>query len=141
MDFGFILQSILIAAIPTIVISASQLQMNAKFKLWDTRREQANEAKTRRHREEKEWRESVTQRLKDNTEKIGLVLSLTIENTRSDLIHKGHRYIDDLGMASTEEKESFHKQYTDYCAICEAAGIENDFIDQLVQQVMALPNR
>ena len=60
---------------------------------------------------------------------------------RSDLVHKAHRYIDDLGCASTEEKDAFHQQYEDYCAICDAHGIENSFVDRMAQQVMALPSR
>lgn len=136
-----ILQTVLVAVIPAVMIYGVQRWMDRQFKEWDKRREEADDAKQRRHAEEKEWRDNITKRITDNTEKVGLVLALTIENTRADLIHKAHRYLDDLGKASTEEKESFYKQYTDYVAICKAADIENEFIDDLVKQVMNLPNR
>ena len=60
---------------------------------------------------------------------------------RSDLIHRAHRYIDDLGCASTEEKNVFWAQYEDYQRLCKANDIENHFIDQLASRVMELPDR
>jgi hypothetical protein len=60
---------------------------------------------------------------------------------RSDLVHRAHRYIDDLGCAGTEEKQSFWAEYEDYIRICDANNVVNHFIDNLAKQVMALPNR
>ena len=72
---------------------------------------------------------------------IGLVLRGQITQMRSDIIHKAHRYLDDLGCASTEEKDAFNAEYEEYCMLCEAANVENDFVDMLHQQVMALKGR
>lgn len=141
MDFIDILRTIVTVLILPLMLFGGQRWMDAQFRLWDKRRDEADQAKNQRHAEEKAWRESVSTRLDDLENNSTLLLSASIANTRADLIHKGHRYIDDLGKASTEEKESFHKQYVDYCAFCEAAGIENEFIEELVKQVMALPNR
>lgn len=54
---------------------------------------------------------------------------------RGDLIHKAHRYVDDKGYASIEEKESWHEEWRQYQSICP----RNGFIDALAEQVMALP--
>lgn len=54
---------------------------------------------------------------------------------RGDLIHKAHRYVDDKGYASLEEKESWHEEWEQYQSICP----RNGFIDALAEQVMALP--
>ena len=124
-----------------LMLLAGQRWLNGKFDSAARKEQEKAENQKIRHEEEREWRESVSDRLDDLEGKTTLLLSANVANTRADLIHKGHRYIDDLGKASTEEKESFHKQYEDYCTFCEAAGIENEFIEDLVKQVMALPNR
>lgn len=90
---------------------------------------------------EAEWREHVVTRLDQQDERIDTILTAQCSQMRSDLIHRAHRYIDDLGCASTEEKQSFWTEYEDYMRICDANSIVNHFIDNLAKQVMALPNR
>jgi|GEM_PF-3252004 len=100
------------------------------------------QAKTDAKREaEAEWREHVVTRLDQQDERIDTVLTAQCSQMRSDLIHRAHRYIDDLGCAGTEEKQSFWAEYEDYMRICDANSIVNHFIDNLAKQVMALPNR
>lgn len=90
---------------------------------------------------EAEWREHVVTRLDQQDERIDTVLTAQCSQMRSDLIHRAHRYIDDLGCAGTEEKQSFWAEYEDYMRVCDANSIVNHFIDNLAKQVMALPNR
>lgn len=109
------------------------------------------ESKKERQREEserKEWRGGVDKALKELNDKLADVddkvnrsTGVQAANVRSDIIHKAHRYLDDLGRASTEEKEALadeHKQYSQFCADLD---IDNDFIDGLVARVMELPER
>jgi len=67
--------------------------------------------------------------------KIGIINESLICVMRGDLIHKAHRYVDDKGYASIEEKESWHEEWVQYQSICP----RNGFIDALAEQVMALP--
>lgn len=90
---------------------------------------------------EAEWREHMVTRLDQQDERIDTILTAQCSQMRSDLIHRAHRYIDDLGCAGTEEKQSFWAEYEDYMRICDANSIVNHFIDNLAKQVMALPNR
>lgn len=90
---------------------------------------------------EAEWREHVVTRLDQQDERIDTILTAQCSQMRSDLIHRAHRYVDDLGCAGTEEKQSFWAEYEDYMRICDANNIVNHFIDNLAKQVMALPNR
>ena len=73
--------------------------------------------------------------------KMDVVLALQCSQMRSDITHKCHRYLDDLGRASTEEKQSLWAENEDYRRVCEANGIENHYIDTLVERVMGLPER
>lgn len=102
------------------------------------------ENKKDREREEvdrKEWRKGVDEKLKDQDGKIDAVLQAQCSQIRSDILHKAHRYIDDLGCASTEEKKALWAEYEDYMSICDANNISNHFIDSLANQVMELPSR
>lgn len=90
---------------------------------------------------EAEWRESIDRRLNEQAETIVAILDNQCSQTRSDIVHKYHRYVDDLGCASVEEKDALRAEHKQYSAICEKYGIENDLIDDLVQQVMDLPTR
>lgn len=90
---------------------------------------------------EAEWRESIDKRLNEQAETIVAILDNQCSQTRSDIVHKYHRYVDDLGCASVEEKDALRAEHKQYSAICEKYGIENDLIDDLVQQVMDLPTR
>lgn len=97
--------------------------------------------KERDESERKAWRAGVDQKLKDQDGKIDAVLQAQCSQIRSDILHKAHRYIDDLGCASTEEKKALWAEYEDYMSICDANNITNHFIDNLANQVMELPNR
>ena len=92
-------------------------------------------------RAEAEWRERVDGRLDRQDEKIAAVLKGQTTQMRSDLVHRAHRYIDDLGCAGMEEKDAFWAEYEDYCEICKQHGIKNSFVDRLARQVMELPDR
>lgn len=87
------------------------------------------------------WRDEIVKLMDVQDERIMSVLRGQTTQMRSDLIHRAHRYLDDLGRASTDEKNAFNEEYKDYCAICEAYGIENSFIDELAKRVMSLPER
>lgn len=78
--------------------------------------------------ESRAWRTAMDGKLAIINESLVCVM-------RGDLIHKAHRYIDDRGYATIEEKESWHEEWTQYQAVCP----KNGFIDALAAQVMALP--
>lgn len=80
------------------------------------------------------WRKAT-----DDT--IHTILSAQCTQMRADITHKMHRYLDDLGCASQEEKDSLMAEYKEYCAICKKYGIINHFIDAMMQRVMDLPTR
>lgn len=90
---------------------------------------------------EAEWREGIDRRLDDMEEKLNRSVSQQTVQIRSDIVHKCHRYLDDLGRASSEEKEALNDAYEQYCMFCDDLEIENDFIDMLVARVMELPER
>ena len=153
----------------TLIICAGQLALNTRFKRADEKRDQAR-AETKAKRDaEAEWRDCVERQISEQgealkrvaedrvdwyawreeivglidaqDEKIDSVLESQCTQMRSDLIHRAHRYIDDLHAASTEEKQAFYAEYENYLKICEANEIVNHFIDELAKQVMDLPNR
>lgn len=125
----------------TVIVAAATAAINAQVARSQRVADERHAETEAKRAVEAKWRESVDARLDDQDEKIFAVLKGQTTQMRSDLVHKAHRYIDDLGCASTEEKDAFHAQYKDYCAICDAHGIENSFVDQLARQVMELPNR
>lgn len=114
----------------------------------DEARAEARREEERRSAAEEAWRTDIEQRMADfekalenqNT-KIDSVLKGQITQMRSDIVHKAHRYLDDLGCASTDEKNAFDEEFKDYVALCEAYDIENDFVNTLHDQVKALPGR
>ena len=87
------------------------------------------------------WREEIVKLMDAQDERIMSVLKGQCTQMRSDVVHRAHRYLDDLGMASTEEKDAFWAEYQEYCLLCKQYGIENSFVDELAQRVMALPGR
>ena len=97
--------------------------------------------KERDETERKAWRAGVDQKLKDQDGKIDAVMLGQTTQMRADITHKIHRYMDDLGCASTEEKNSLNAEYKVYCEICKKYGIENDFVAHMMEQVMELPSR
>lgn len=97
---------------------------------------------------EAEWRDSIDKRLNDMESKLDELekkqnrsISQQAVQIRADIVHKCHRYLDDLGRASSEEKETLDDAYKKYCEFCEDLDMENDFIDLLVKRVMKLPER
>lgn len=97
--------------------------------------------KEREDAERKAWRKGVDERLDRQEKVMDSMLNLSCSNSRGDIVHKCHRYLDDLGCASHEEKQALWAQHADYELVCKENGIENDFVRQLVQRVMELPER
>lgn len=152
-----------------ILTLLSQLWLNSRFKQADEKRELARTETTEKRKAEAEWRDSVDslmceygdalkvvaddksdwfewrqqiiERIQEQDNKIDTILKGQCTQMRSDIIHKAHRYIDDLGCAGTEEKKAFDEEFKDYAAICEAYDIKNDFVNHLHEQVMKLPGR
>lgn len=153
----------------TLIICAGQLALNTRFKRADEKRDKAR-AETKAKRDaEAEWRDCVERQISEQAEalkhvaedrvdwyswraeivklmdtqddKIMSMLKSQVTQMRSDGLHKAHRYIDDLGCASTEEKDAFWAEYQEYCNLCKQYGIENSFVDELAKQVMNLPTR
>lgn len=125
----------------TIIVTAATASINAKIASGERKRDAARAETDAKRAREAVWRDDVERRLDGQDEKINAILKGQTTQMRSDLIHRAHRYIDDLGCASLEEKDAFNDEYKDYCEICRAHGIQNSFVDRLAQQVMALPNR
>lgn len=127
-------------ALPLLLLVGQTLVALGQRKI--SQRMDEGQAKTDAKRAaEAEWREHVVTRLDQQDERIETILTAQCSQMRSDLIHRAHRYVDDLGCAGTEEKQSFWAEYEDYMRICDANNIVNHFIDNLAKQVMALPNR
>ena len=125
----------------TIIVTAATASINAQVKRHELIAEERHSETEAKRKAEKEWQQSVIGRLDEQDRRIDTVLSLQCSQTRSDILHKCHRYLDDIGKASTEEKEALKAEHKDYADICKANGIENQFIDLLVQRVMELPER
>lgn len=137
MDVTTILDKLLLP----LALLAGQLWLNAKFKSAEDKRDAARADTDAKRRAEAEWRDGVVTRLDKQDARIDTILTAQCSQMRSDILHKAHRYIDDLGCASTEEKEALWAEWEDYSAICDANNITNHFIDKLVNQAMSLPNR
>lgn len=125
----------------TVIVTAATASINAQVKHHELIAEERHSETEAKRKAEKEWQESVIGRLDEQDSRLDTVLSLQCSQTRSDILHKCHRYLDDVGKASTEEKEALKAEHQDYADICKANGIENEFIDLLVQRVMELPER
>lgn len=127
--------------VATLVTLAGQLWLNGRFKAADEKRDQARAETEAKRAAEAAWRDSVDKRMDEHDDKIMSMLKSQVTQMRSDLLHRAHRYIDDLGCASIEEKDAFWAEYVEYCELCEQYGIENSFVDELVQRVMSLKER
>lgn len=125
----------------TLIICAGQLALNSRFKRADEKRDAARAETDAKRKAEAEWRKRIETRMDEQDERIESVLKGQCTQMRSDIIHKSHRYLDDLGKASTEEKEAFWAEYEDYQHLCEQYGIVNHFVDELAKRVMSLPER
>ena len=124
-----------------LITCAGQLWLNGKFKRADEKRDAARAETEAKRAAEAEWRTRVDKRMDEHDEKIMSMLKSQVTQMRSDLLHRAHRYIDDLGCASIEEKDAFWAEYMEYCELCEQYGIENSFVDEIAQRVMSLPER
>lgn len=87
------------------------------------------------------WRKDLIKQMTEQDKRINTILQAQCSQMRSDIIHKCHRYLDDLGKASSEEKEALKAEHEEYSAVCKANGIINNFVDLMVQRVMSLPER
>ena len=132
----------------TVIITAATAKINAWIKLSDAKREKEQAATDAKRAAEKEWRDEVDKKLADLAQKIGDVndkvnrqVALQAADTRADIIHKCHRYLDDLGCASIEERDALIDEHEQYVQFCSDLGIDNEFINKLVQKVMDLPTR
>lgn len=136
-------------ATASALIQAAGLAIIAGItKAADAKRDKAKADTDAKRAAEAKWRDSVDQKLEelakgmnDVDSKVNRQIAIQAADTRSDIIHKCHRYLDDLGCASTEEKNALadeHKQYTEFC---KDLDIDNNFIDLLVEKVMQLPGR
>lgn len=129
-------------ATTSALIQAAGLALIAGIsKAADMKRDMAKEQQNEDRTETKRWRESLMKRMDEQDRKIDLVVSAQATDMRSDIVHKVHRYLDDLGMASVEEKSVLKEQHKEYKKFCDANDIENDFLDAMVQRVMDLPER
>ena len=125
----------------TIIVTAATASINSQVKRHELIAEERHKETEAKRKAEAEWQASVIGRLDEQDSRLDTVLSLQCSQTRSDILHKCHRYLDDVGKASTEEKEALKAEHQDYADICKANGIENEFIDLMVQRVMDLPER
>lgn len=125
----------------TLIIGAGQLWLNSRFKRADEKRDRARVEAEKLAEADKAWRDEVTARMDRQDECIGVVLSAQCSQMRSDIIHKCHRYLDDMGCASTEEKQALHAEYEDYQALCASSGVANHFVDNLMERTLELPGR
>lgn len=127
--------------VAALLTCSGQLWLNQRFKRADEKRDAAQAQTDAKRKAEAEWREDIDKRMNCQDTKIESVLEAQCTQMRSDITHKIHRYMDDLKCASTEEKESLWAEYEVYCDICAKHGIKNHFVEQLVKQVMDLPDR
>lgn len=126
----------------SILVQAAGLAIIAWIqKVADAKMDEARADTERKRQTEVEWRDSIDHRLDDIEDKQNRSIAIQATQIRSDIVHKCHRYLDDLGRASTEEKESLHDEHEQYSQFCCDLNLENNFIDNLVERVMALPER
>ena len=126
----------------SILVQAAGLAIIAWLqKMADAKMDEAKADTDRKREAEAEWRDSIDRRLDNIEDRQSRAIAAQAAQIRSDIVHKCHRYLDDLGKASTEEKESLHDEHEQYSQFCYDLNLENNFIDNLVKRVMALPER
>lgn len=138
----------LLLLIGQTVVALGQRRLNMRMDEGERKRNDARAETEAKRKAEAEWRadmerrmEQFEQGLDEMKKQIDATLRGQLTQMRSDTVHKAHRYLDDLGCASTEEKNAFDAEYQEYARLCDANGIENDFVATLHDQVMALPGR
>ena len=135
------MESILDKLIIPLLLLACQLWLNARFKRADQKRDNARKETEERLQETLRWRSSIEELICKQDKRVDTILTAQCTQMRSDIIHKAHRYMDDLGCAGMEEKQSFWAEYEEYQKICAENEIVNHFVDKLAERVMALPDR
>ena len=125
----------------TIIITAATASINAHLQRSQKLADERHAETEAKRKAEAEWRDKVVKRLDKQDETINTILTAQCSQMRSDIVHKCHRYLDDLGRASIEEKNALKAEHDEYSAVCEANGIVNSFVDMMVQRVMDLPER
>lgn len=145
-----------------VIVAAATASINSSVKRHDQLADERHAETEAKRRAEAEWRSSVDALLSEQAKaiksvaddrenwsawrseidsKVMSMLKSQVTQMRSDVIHRTHRYLDDLGCASTEEKAAFWAEYEEYCELCEQYGIDNELVDELAQRVMHLPER
>ena len=127
--------------ISTIIVTAATASINAHLQRSQKVADERHAETEAKRKAESEWQECVVKRLDGQDERIDTILTAQCSQMRSDIVHKCHRYLDDLGKASTEEKDALKAEHEEYSAVCKANGIVNNFVDMMVQRVMELPER
>lgn len=123
------------------LVALGQRRLNMRMDEGERKRNDARAETEAKRAAEAEWQDSVTKRLDEIEGKVDRSVTQLAMWTRSDIVHKCHRYLDDLGKASIEEKQALHDEHVQYTQFCDDLGIDNNFIDNLVARVMELPER
>lgn len=130
------------------LVALGQRKLNMRMDEGEAKRNQARADTDAKREAEAKWREDMERRmdefeakLAEMSDKTDATLRGQLTQMRSDTVHKAHRYLDDLGCASTDEKQAFDAEYQEYARLCDAYGIENEFVENLHRQVMVLPGR
>lgn len=123
------------------LVALGQRRLNQRMDEGERLRNDARAETQAKRDAEAEWRHRIDLRLDDIEEKQNRSIAVQAAQTRSDIVHKCHRYLDDLGKAGTEEKQALHDEHEQYAQFCNDLDLENNFIDNLVERVMALPER
>ena len=138
----------LLLLIGQTLVALGQRKISQRMDEDERKRDEAREATDAKRAAEAAWREDMERRMQTFEQqiakqdgKIDAVLRGQLTQMRSDIVHKAHRYLDDLCCASTEEKLAFDAEYKEYAALCKAYDIENDFLVSLHEQVMTLRGR
>lgn len=124
-----------------LVICAGQLLLNRRFKRSDEKHEKERKKAVDDQAKDNEWKSEIIKRLDSQDKKIDDLLDSQCSQIRSDIIHKAHRYLDDMGCASVEEKNSLFAEYEDYLVLCEQTNTQNHFIDKMIDRIVSLPER
>ena len=124
-----------------LVICLGQLMLNRRFKRSDEKRERERKKAADEQAKDDEWKSEIIKRLDSQDKKIDDLLDSQCSQIRSDIIHKAHRYLDDMGCASVEEKNSLFAEYEDYLVLCEQTSTQNHFIDKMIDRIVSLPER
>lgn len=131
----------LLTCLGQMLVAVGQRRINLRMDEGERKRLEAQQRTEEKRKAEAEWRERVERKIDEQDSRIDTVLTAQCTLMRTDLVHKAHRYVDDLGCAGVEEKQAFWAEYEEYQQICSANEIVNHFVDHLVRQVMDLPDR